>query len=490
MGKATNTSGAKVRPVAVAVKPGKKAETAVAKIADFDGACRWLLERVDVERLSPTRAVADALKLGRMERMMTLLGNPHREFKSVHVAGTKGKGSTCEMTAAALEACGYTVGLYTSPHLADIRERIRLNRSKVSEGLFVELARRVAEAAGELGGEDGEPTFFELITAMAFCYFADQAVDAAVIEVGLGGRLDSTNVITPSVSVITSISLDHTQILGTTVEKIAKEKAGIFKPGVPAVSAPQKASVTEVLRSEAARVGAPLKFLGGEIEFSTRFDGAAGGRGNGAGGSGGQAGHMRVSVGGGEKGEMPGYEHVAVPMRGEHQSVNCGVALAALATLAEQGFRLPEEKVTAGLETVFVPGRLEVLKSSPRVVLDGAHNAESVMWLMKTLSGQMARDSMVVVFGCAADKDTEGMLREMAGGADKVIFTRSDNARAADPKDLARRFTEMSGKMCQIAPNARAAMELAKKGVGREDLICVTGSLYLVAEVRGMMGLK
>jgi dihydrofolate synthase/folylpolyglutamate synthase len=487
MGKASNTSGAKVRPVVVAATTGKKSETAVAKISDFSGACKWLLERVDVERLAPTREVADALKLGRMERLMAVLGNPHREFKSVHVAGTKGKGSTCEMTAAALEACGYTVGLYTSPHLADIRERIRLNRSKVSEGSFVELARRVAEAERELSESDGDPTFFELITAMAFCHFADQAVDAAVIEVGLGGRLDSTNVITPSVCVITSISLDHTQILGNTIEKIAKEKAGIFKPGVAAVSAPQKPGVVEVLRAEAARVGAGLKVLGAEIEFSTRFDAAAGGR---HGGGGTQAAHMRVSVGGGEKAAMPGYEHVAVPMRGEHQALNCGVALAALAMLQEQGFRLPEEKVTAGLETVFVPGRLEVVKSSPRVVLDGAHNAESVMWLMKTLSGQMARDSMVVVFGCAADKDVDGMLREMAGGADKVIFTKSDNARAADPKELAKKFTEMSGKMCQTAPNARAAMELAKKGVGREDLICVTGSLYLVAEVRGLLGLK
>ena len=178
MGKATPTSGAKVRPVAVAVRPEKNAEMAVAKISDFGGACRWLLSRVDVERLTPTRAVADAMKLGRMERLMGLLGNPHREFKSVHVAGTKGKGSTCEMAAAALEACGYTVGLYTSPHLADVRERIRLNRNKVTEGEFVGLARRVLEAEGGLEEAEGEPTFFWLIAAMAFWSFADQAAGA------------------------------------------------------------------------------------------------------------------------------------------------------------------------------------------------------------------------------------------------------------------------------------------------------------------------
>ncbi len=449
---------------------------------DMDGACRWLLERTDVERINPSRLAADTLKLDRMHRLMELLGNPHRAFKSVHVAGTKGKGSTCEMTAAMLEACGYTVGLYTSPHLMDIRERIRLNRLPISEQDFVAIAKRAAEAEHKLTEAEGEPTFFELITAMAFVYFAEQAVDVAVVEVGLGGRLDSTNVLTPEVCAITSISLDHTQILGTTVEKIAKEKAGIFKPGVPAVSVPQKPGVLEVLRAEAERIGTVLRVVGQEIDFSARFEarGAHGVTGIASGP------HMHVNV----SGSRTTFEHLVVPLRGEHQAQNCGLALAILDQLSERGFRTPEDRVTRGLATVNFPGRMELARSTPRVLLDGAHNAESMQCLMRAVSATVPYDSLVVVFGCAADKDIDGMLAELAHGADKVIFTRSVNARAADPRELARRFTESSGKMCQTAPGPEAAMELAKRAVGREDLICVTGSFYLVGDVRRLLGAK
>jgi dihydrofolate synthase/folylpolyglutamate synthase len=487
MGKPETPSSpvSKPKAVQVVVKPKRKGAT----FGDFEGACRWLLERTDVERMVPSRVVQDTLKLGRMQKLMDLLGRPEKAFKSVHVAGTKGKGSTCEMTAAALEACGYTVGLYTSPHLMNIRERIRLNRDNIPEDAFVAVARRVAEAEGALEEADGEPTFFELTTAMGLCHFEEQAVDVAVIEVGLGGRLDSTNVITPEVCAITRISLDHTQLLGSTLEKIAREKAGIFKPGVPAVSGLQAPGVLEVLREEASRVGAPLRALGGEIEYSARFD---------AGGSSGVP-RMRVSVGAGgfaEDGHRggdgggAGYEHVTVPLRGEHQAANCGLALAILSSLGERGIRVPEEKVSRGLASVSMPGRLEVLRSTPRIVLDGAHNAESVMCVMKTLSAQMHYDSMVVVFACAADKDIDGMMRELAAGADKVIFTKTRSARAADPRELARRFADATGKGAQTAPGAREALEQAKRAVAREDLICVTGSFYLVAEVREILGLK
>ncbi len=448
---------------------------------DMDGACKWLLERTDIERMNPSRVAADVLKLDRMHRLMELLGTPHRAFKSVHVAGTKGKGSTCEMTAAMLEGCGYTVGLYTSPHLMDIRERIRLNRGLISERDFIAAARRAAQAEGQLTEQEGEPTFFELTTAMAFAYFAEQAVDVAVV-VGVGGRLDSTNVITPEVTAITSISLDHTQILGTTVEKIAREKAGIFKPGVPAVTVAQKPGVLEVLRQEAQRAGTTLRALGQEIDYSSRFEarGVAGGVGIAAGA------HMRVSV----TGARTSYEHMTVPLRGEHQAVNCGLSLAILDALTERGFRTPEERVTRGLATVSLAGRMEMARSSPRVIVDGAHNAESVRCLMKALSATMPYDSLVVVFGCASDKDIDGMLLELSHGADKVIFTRSINARAADPRELSRRFTETSGKMSQSAPDAGEAMELARRAVGREDLICVTGSFYLVSEARKLLGMK
>lgn len=460
-------SAAKARkPVAV------RAATSAKKGPRLDGlpaAHRWLLDRVDIERMSPSRLVADALKLDRMERLVELLDNPHRAVRTVHIAGTKGKGSTCEMTAACLEACGYTVGVYTSPHLLDMRERIRINRKLIGPSDFVRIAQQVADAAANLPEKVGEPTFFELITAMAFVRFAEEAVDVAVIEVGLGGRLDSTNVITPEVTAITSISLDHTQILGATVEKIAAEKAGIFKPGVPAVSAAQADAVLEVLRGVATERNAPLHVLGKEIDFSVRFDAQSN-----------LGPHHRVSL----TSPRNNFDHLLVPLKGEHQAHNCGVALAILDKLCERGFKTPATKVTQGLATTQIPGRLEELATKPRIVLDGAHNADSMKWLMKTINAHLSYDAMVVVFGCAMDKDIDGMLREISLAADKIICTKvPGNARAADPADLQHRLQEM-GKMSQTAPDVAGSLQLAARSVSREDLICITGSLHLVGEAK------
>jgi dihydrofolate synthase/folylpolyglutamate synthase len=439
------------------------------RLENFAGAQRYLLDRVDVERMSPSRIEADTLKLDRMFELMDLLDNPHRAIRTVHVGGTKGKGSTCEMTAACLEACGYTVGSYTSPHLLDIRERVRISRRPISQDDFVRIAQRVADAAANLEEESGEPTFFELITAMAFSHFAEEAVDVAVIEVGLGGRLDSTNIVTPEVAAITSISLDHVHILGGTVEQIAREKAGIFKAGVPALTVKQQDSVLETLRSAAAAVEAPFHVVGSDIDISIRFEAASN-----------QGPHHRVSL----SSPRNEFDHLAVPLRGEHQAWNCVLALAILDKLCERGFKTPSSKVTQGLATVQMPGRLETVSNSPRIVLDGAHNAESMKCLMKAIAAHLPGESMVVVFGCAADKDIDGMLKEVAAAADKVIFTRvPGNTRAADPKDLARRLAD-SGKMSQVADDVGQALILAKKAVGREDLICVTGSLYLVGEAK------
>jgi dihydrofolate synthase/folylpolyglutamate synthase len=467
MGRASPSIPRAKKPVAIAATPTKKGPT----LAGFPGAVKWLLDRTDVERMRPTRAVADLLKLDRMHKLVDLLGDPQKAVRHVHIAGTKGKGSTCEMTASCLEACGYTVGVYTSPHLTDIRERMRINSRQISHADFARIAQRVADAAANLPDlEDDEPTFFELTTAMAFLYFAEEAVDVAVIEVGLGGRLDSTNVITPEVAAITSISLDHTQILGDTVELIAAEKAGIFKPGVPALTVPQKPGVVEVFRDMAARVGCPLQVVGQDIDFSMRFEASPN--------HGPQA---RVCL----TTARNNYEHLVVPLRGEHQATNCGLALAILDKLTERGFHTPEDKVTRGLAAVRAPGRMELAWPSPRVIVDGAHNTDSVRCLIKAIGANVPYDSMVMIFGCAADKDIDGMLAEVALGADKVVFTRaSTNARAADPKDLARRFNEDQGKMAQTADSIAEAFALATRAVNREDLVVVTGSFYLVGEAK------
>lgn len=466
MSSATNGAPASI-PVPTA--PAAPVSVPAPHFAAYSDALKWLDQRVDFERQRPSREVADALKLERMRALCAALGHPERGFRSVHVAGTKGKGSTCAMTAAALRGCGLTVGLYTSPHLVDLRERIQIDERMITEADFVLVSRKVADAAARVEPEHGPATFFELVTAIAFVHFAEQAVDVGVIEVGLGGRLDSTNVITPEVSVVTSISRDHWQILGDSLPQIAREKAGIFKPGVIAVAIDQRPEVVEVFRQFAAQVGAPLRVVGKEVEYSVRFEASPA-----------LGPHMRVSV----SGMRHNYEHVAVPLRGEHQAGNCALALAVMDVLGERGFRTPEDRVIDGLARTRLPGRMELVKTKPRMLLDGAHNADSMKTLMKSIGLQIQSDSMVVIFGCAADKDIDGMLRELATGADKVIFTRSDTARAADPRELARKFTDASGKMCQTAPSFEAAVELAKRAVGREDVICVTGSLYLVGEAK------
>jgi len=493
-------------PSAARVNGANAGGAAAATPMSYQGALKYLNDRTDIERLRASRVTPEMFKLDRMQALLAAMGNPHEALRFIHIAGTKGKGSTCEMTATCLEACGCTVGAYTSPHILDVRERIRINRRLIPQGDFARTAQKVADAAASLSPSLGEATYFELTTAMAFQYFADEAVDIAVIECGLGGRLDSTNVITPLVTAVTSISLDHTQILGSTVELIAREKAGIFKPGVPALTVQQPGEVIAVLREAAAAAGTQLHVLGEDIEFSLRHDAGTGtlrsGSGDGGGmGGGGRGGGRGGAVKGGGGAPIAGgsgprtrisfstprssYEHVGVPLKGEHQAYNCGLALAILDRLAERGMDISEAKVIKGLEGVSLPGRMEMACQSPRILLDGAHNPESVKCLIKAIGSHIRYDSLVVIFGCAADKDVRGMLQQISLGADKVIFTRaSKNARAADPRELHRIFNELSGKMSQYAETFQEAVGLAARAVSRDDLICVTGSFYLLGDAK------
>ncbi|MBX3358518.1 MAG: bifunctional folylpolyglutamate synthase/dihydrofolate synthase [Phycisphaeraceae bacterium] len=441
--------------------------------ASYQQSLKYLADLTDFERVRQSTLTPEMFKLDRMRALLEALGNPQQHVKFVHVAGTKGKGSTCEMTAAGLEACGYAVGVYTSPHLVDIRERIRINRRLIPHAEFAGALSRVREAAKSIEAAHGTATFFEHLTAMALLYFFEQAVDIAVIEVGLGGRLDSTNVIRPEVTAITTIGLDHTQLLGSTVEAIAREKAGIFKSGVTAITAIQKPEVLAVLAEAAQAAGAPLRVVGADVEFSVRFDAKS---------PAGPRARVCLST------PRSSYEHIAVPLRGEHQAHNCGVALAILDALTESGFKCPENRVIAGLEKVELSGRFEVVPGSPRLLLDGAHNEDSIRCLVRAASSHLSFDSMITIFGCCADKDTGALLRELAAGADKVIFTRaSGNPRAADPRDLARKYAEIAGRVVQIARSLEEAMAMARKCAGRGDVICVTGSMYLVGEAKRLL---
>jgi dihydrofolate synthase/folylpolyglutamate synthase len=444
------------------------------RFADYSAAMAALQQCLNVEQVRPAQLdVPKVFNLDRMTALMEALGNPQLSYKTIHVAGSKGKGSTCEMTAAALSGCGYAVGLFTSPHLVDISERIRINQAPISQDEMAHQLGRAFDAAEELPKKLGEATYFELLTAAAFLHFSDQAVDIAVIEVGMGGRTDATNVVKPEVCAISAIQLEHTQVLGNTLEKIAREKAGILKPGIPAVSVPQKPEVLAVLREVAAGLGTRVEVLNEEIEFSYRFEASA------------ELGpHARVCL----STPRSNFEHLPVPLKGEHQAHNCGLALSILDRLRERGVGTPEGAVAAGLSKTPSNGRLELIHTQPRIMIDGAHNPESIAALVKAIGAQVRSDSMVVVFGCAADKDVAGMLTSMALGADKIIFTKVEgNQRAMDPRDLVRKFTEVCGRMAQHYPTLKDALNKAAQAVARDDLILVTGSFAMAGEAKRLL---
>ena len=432
----------------------------------FSRAIRYLGSLSDYERLRIVRYTSQNFDLDRMRTLLKKLGNPHEQFKSVHVAGTKGKGSTCAMVAAMLQASGYKVGLYTSPHLIDVRERIQINGAMIPTADFARLVRQIEPIVAR---SRPTPTYFDVLTAIAFKYFAEQKVDIAIIETGLGGRLDSTNVLKPEVTAITSISKDHMAQLGNTLGKIATEKGGIFKHNIPALSVLQDPDAEASLKACAQKAGAPLEFVGKEIEFSYRFESSR------------MLGpHNRVCL----TTANTKFEHLAVPLVGEHQAINCGLALSIIDKLKGRGFVINDMQAMEGLKALSMPGRMEQINASPKVIVDGAHNAASVDAFMRAIGQHVPYDSMVLIFGCCSDKDVTGMLEKITGGADKVIFTKVDNIRTADPNELAAQYTELYGKMAQVAGSLEEALAIANRAVTKEDLICITGSFYLVGEAK------
>ncbi|MCF7972783.1 MAG: bifunctional folylpolyglutamate synthase/dihydrofolate synthase [Phycisphaerae bacterium] len=458
-------------------KTKKKAQTSASKtsrvkpkraFSRYKQAIDYLFTKTDYERQEYLRYNVTTFNLDRMKKLLSLVGNPHKKISSVHIAGTKGKGSTATMLAKMLESNGYSVGLYTSPHLVHLHERIRIDSTMISDSEMLGLMNRIHAPVEKMGEKDA-PTFFEIMTALAFMYFADKEVDIAVIETGLGGRLDSTNVIKPKVIGITSLSIDHQAQLGTTLDSIAREKAGVFKKGIPVVTVQQDSIAMKVLKSEALLVHAPLSVTGSDIDFSYRFETS---REHGP--------HTRICL----TTPTSKFEHLRVPLHGKHQAINCGLALAMLDKLKADGFKFDNEKVMKGLHEVSLLGRMEIIHEDPRIMIDGAHNASSIRALIHAIGQNIPYDSMVVIFGCNSDKDVPGMLEQLQYGADKVIFTRSNSPKAMSPQDLADIYSEICSKMCQVSSSLGEALQLAHSAVGREDLICITGSFYLIGQAK------
>jgi len=352
--------------------------------------------------------------------------------------------------------------------VVSLHERIVVNSKMIRESEMYGLLNRIYAPIEKMSKSD-PPTFFEIMTALAFMHFVDTKVDIGVIETGMGGRLDSTNVVLPKVVGITSLSIDHQDQLGDTIDKIAREKAGIFKRGVPAVTVQQEPEAMRVLKSHAIAVRAPLSVTGDDIDFSHRFETSLE-----------HGPHTRICL----TTQTSKFEHLRVPLYGRHQAINCGLALAILDKLKVGGYEIDNGKATNGLDNVSLSGRMEMICDDPRIIIDAAHNAASIEALIHAIGQHIPYDSMVVIFGCNKDKDVRGMLHKLQYGADKVVFTRSNTAKAMSPQDLADMYTEMCGKMCQAANSLGEALRIAKSAISKGDLICITGSFYLIGEAK------
>ena len=431
-------------------------------------AIAWLTDSTDYERMRRVRYNADTFSLDRMNRLAEALGRPQRRFRSVHIAGTKGKGSTAAMVEAILRHHGQKTGLYTSPHLVDMRERIQIDRQWIDEDLMRRMVGRVADAVDAHLADDC-PTYFEMMTAVAFCAFAEAGVETAVLEVGLGGRLDATNIVTPEVTIITPVSIDHTHQLGSDLATIAGEKAGIIKPSVPVVLAPQPPEADAAIRRRADALNASLLPVAGlSLTWKPiRVEGRPAGR---------------ITLG--DFG--PEYHRLVIPLPGRVQATNALCAIVACDWVL--GDVMCCRTVREALAALQWPGRMQTFPGKPTVILDGAHNADSLRQLLASAKDYYPNISPVVVFASAADKDIDGMMTVLAESGAGVVFTRTDNPRAALPSELAEAFRAAHGTAIAASDRLSDALVTARTTAGPDGLVLVCGSLYLVGELLADLG--
>jgi dihydrofolate synthase/folylpolyglutamate synthase len=426
----------------------------------YNQALDYLYAYVDYSLKKSSELAKAHFELGRMRNLMALLGNPQDSYPIIHVAGTKGKGSTSAMTASALRAAGYRTGLYTSPHLQDYVERIQINGRPISHAQLVELVEQIKPAVAEIP----RLTTFEITTALGLLHFAQQKVDAAVIEVGLGGRLDATNIVTPRVSVITSLSYDHMAVLGNTLALIAGEKAGIIKPGIPVVSSPQPDEALAVLEQVSAGRNAPLTLVGRDVSFE-RIESSLDGQ---------------VLVIKNLKSKISNPVILRIPLLGMHQVVNAATAYTALRA---SGLDLSEQAIRRGFGKVKWPCRFELVRREPPVVIDSAHNADSARHLRQTLDETFPGCPIVWVFSILEDKDAAGMLAELKPRLAQVIATQTDHPRVLAAEKVAS-LVQSAGIPVELVKPPSAALVRAMELAGNHGVTLIAGSVAFAGEMK------
>jgi dihydrofolate synthase / folylpolyglutamate synthase len=423
----------------------------------------FIFGHTNYEAVPQVSHIEAAYDLRRVFQLLERLGNPHLQARSLHIAGTNGKGSTSAMLASVLSAAGYRTGLYISPHLIDMRERFTINGRMITEDEVAAIMTRLKpeiEAVNDKA-DYGRLTVFEILTALCFVWFAEQKCEFQVMEVGMGGRFDATNVITPEVCLLTSISLDHIKILGDTIAKIAAEKCGIIKSGCIVVSHSQVEEAEQVIYRTCQAKGSMLIKIGRDVTCrSLGFD----------------LHNQSLAV----RGRLADYT-VSIPLLGLHQLDNTAAAIAALEVLIERGFPVSKDAIAVGLSKTEFPGRFQIIGQNPFIVLDGGHNPGAACKLKEALQQYFKPARSVLVIGMSADKDMAGVVGELSPLFDQMIATRADNPRSASPESLAALFNAKI-KLVTITESVPQALDQAKQIAGENDLICVTGSLFIVGE--------
>lgn len=452
----------------------KKTEPA---FQSYEEALSFLYKAIDYEKLISYHYNSSTFSLDRMERLLADVGNPHRELPCIHITGTKGKGSTAIMISTILGHAGLVTGLFTSPHLIDIKERIQINHQKISAHEFTDIINDLRPFIQHLRETEpsASPTFFEILTVAGMLYFKKKRVEMSVLEVGLGGRLDSTNVVLPQVSIITNVGLDHTAILGNTLSSIAYEKAGIIKQHVPVVSGVEAPEAIPIIEKTCEEKNAPLYLLGRDIWVED----AQGFVRNGSGG-------MICKI----KTWRHTYDNIFLPLVGIHQAQNCALVLGALEVMRDRNYiSIDNDTIRKALTSLYCPARIEIVARNPLIILDFAHTVDSMRFLKKTLLENFTFDKLILILGFSQDKDLDNILKEIVLEGDFIMVTRSKNPRAAAPDDLYQRIEKLCGKQSKIFDSVRDAVATAKQIASQEDLICITGSAYLAGEARQVLDL-